>query len=315
MLHITPAADLARPPLVRGLWAVTAVMLLASTIVLITGAAGEESRDHTPAPISSAAGGGGESGPNATSSGAEASVPNGAPGASVPTTASPSSKGKTGGSKAPPASPFVPAARLNGEPSAGTYRYHLQTKSGDDPAEDSDGTTRVEAISADAAGTRQNVTIDGPNGSTRMQTLWQGGTVRVVEQSYKFGSYDATCRWQPELLLRRAGLKAGDQWRGESTCEISVGTNSFTLKIVEDAKVAKQETIAVGGRELKVFVIDRTSTQTADKIAFKGTTRTTERFAPDVGLVARAHAEGSYTAFGRSGSYTTDQVLLDSQPS
>lgn len=313
MLQNPPASGFAPTPLIRLLWVAMSVVLISSVSVLITGAAVDEGAERAQ---QSERDGGGDA-PGAQGGGGDVGAPQGsattapaaAPGPPVPTTA----PAKQGSAAAPSGAPAAP--RLNGEPLAGTYRYRTTTKIGDEPPENGEGTTRFETTGTEASGTHQRVTAQQGEMGSAQETVWSKGTMHVVEQTFDFGGMGGRCRWEPPLLMHQAPMKTGSSWRGESTCKVTVNANTFTVHMVEDAKVVGAETIKVGGVDVKVFVIERSSTQTAKEGGYRGTNRTTERFSSELGLVARAHAEGTFTAFGRSSNYTSDQELVSTKPS
>ena len=114
-------------------------------------------------------------------------------------------------------------------------------------------------------------------------------------------SFQANCDWEPDVKDLAFPLRQGATWNWKSTCESKSENLDIKQTWEGTARVTGVETASVGGKEVRVLVIERQSVRTADSTfrrqgrEFKNNTRVEEKtrqlYAPSVALTVRSDTD------------------------
>ena len=153
------------------------------------------------------------------------------------------------------------------------------------------------------------------SGNADKERAWrQNGMFVTAESGGGSGqdgeSFNSSCDWQPDVQELEFPLQQGAAWSWNSTCESK--SENFDIKQTwrGDARVTGVETATVGGREVRVLVIERRSERQGEftmrrdgresrgKTTLQETTR--QLYAPSVALSVRSDSD-------MKGSFESDQ--------
>lgn len=283
---------------------------------------------------------GGESTTTTTALGAPP-APGGGPSPGAPgEQPAPPPPGQPGSAPAPGAAPPPPAATsdLNSLPERpsptrpGTYTYRNkfdgQASSGTfttQVQDDNESTFRYESAPAVNGETRDREKVESSgssggfnfSGNADSERAWRPNGMFITAESGSgnsgAGEFSASCDWEPDVQALAFPLRQGARWAWNSACESR--SEDFDLKQTwrGEARVTGVETASVGGREVRVLVIERKSERVTDftfreegretkgKSTIQETTR--QLFAPSVTLTVRTDSDlkGAFESPGQPG--------------
>ena len=144
------------------------------------------------------------------------------------------------------------------------------------------------------------------SGTGDRQRAWRTNGMFVTTESGGGSSeggeeVTASCDWEPDIQELAFPLRQGASWSWDSTCESKSENFDSSQRWRGQARVTGVQTASVGGREVRVLVIERQSERTADstyrqdgremksKSVFQETTR--QLFAPSVALTIRTDTD------------------------
>lgn len=329
------------------------IKVLAALIALQVGVGGVALATVEDTPSTTAV----ESSATTTTTPGDASVPGGTPvpgGPSeqpAPAPGQPGSAPAAGGATAPPAG----AADLNALPERpsptrpGQYTYKTKSDANATAGtfttqinDERDVNVRYESVppangeQRDREKTESSGSSGGFNfsGNSDRERAWRSNGVFTTSESGG-GSSDGgeeisgSCDWDPDVQDLAFPLRDGASWTWDSKCDMRSENMSGTQTWRGEARVTGVETASVGGREVRVLVIERRSEKVSDvtyrqegreskgRSTFQETTR--QLFAPSVSLTVRSDTDfkgtfegGQPGASGRfEGKTETELVSLD----
>ena len=259
-----------------------------------------------------------------------------APGEPAATPESPNPAGEP----APEATtPAAPAANLDSlperptPPRPGAYRYRSkfdgQFSAGTfttQAKENRETTLRYETAPAvnGEARDRERTQQEGSNGGG-MNFSGQADRERAWRQNGMFvtgeaaggdsdaGSFEADCNWEPDVQELAFPLREGASWEWNSSCESSSENMDSKQTWRGAARVTGQKVASVGGKDVRVLVIERRSERTMD-FTFRQDGResrgsstfqetTVQLYAPSVALSVRIDTDvkGTFESPGQPG--------------
>lgn len=144
-------------------------------------------------------------------------------------------------------------------PAAGTYRYEVvRIRDGESETFEETRTFEVVASDADVSRLRLGVTTDGQQQVSILQ--WSGDTVTVRSTRLPTASGPGSeCTWDPPIV-EFGPLVAGSAWDVASTCTSDVAGVPSTFTVTGTGQVVTELTIEVGGRDVRVWRIERVRT-------------------------------------------------------
>lgn len=224
--------------------------------------------------------------------------------------------------------------RSDAQASAGTFTTQID--------DERDVTVRYESAppangeQRDREKTESSGSSDGFNfsGNSDRDRAWRSnGLFTTAESGGGSGEggeeVNAACDWEPDVQDLAFPLRQGASWSWDSTCETRSENYDSSQRWRGEARVTGVQTASVGGREVRVLVIERRSERTGDstfrqegremkgRTTFQETTR--QLFAPSVALTVRTDTDfkGSFEggqpgASGRfEGKIETELLSLD----
>lgn len=283
----------------------------------------------------------------------------GAPGA-PPEGAAP---GQPGGAPAPGGAVAPPAASADlnalperpAPPRPGTYRFKSKSD-----GRASFGTYTTEFRGDEETETRYESVAPGPGGEVRdreaaeqsgsgggfnfsgsgaRERSWRADGMFVTAESGGSSAggdegsenFQAACDWQPDLIVLAFPLKEGTNWKWNTSCESKSENLDMKQRYSGSARVTGTRTASVGGREIKVIVIERQSVRDVETTfrregqEYQGDTHVEETatllFASSVALPVRTESkfkgtQSSAQAPGQQGKFegTSITELLSLDP-
>lgn len=144
-------------------------------------------------------------------------------------------------------------------PAAGTYRYEVvRIRDGESETFEETRTFEVVTSEAEVSRLRLGVTTDGQQQVSILQ--WSGDTVTVRSTRLPTASGPGSeCTWDPPIV-EFGPLVAGSTWEVASSCTADVAGVPSTFTVTGTGQVVAELTIEVGGRDVRVWRIERVRT-------------------------------------------------------
>jgi hypothetical protein len=205
---------------------------------------------------------------------------------------------------------------------AGTYRYHVSTKSSQGDNEE-DAPLKVEDLAAGPNGPRQRHTLTTKQGDQVDEMSWRSGGVYLDRETFNIAGTATDCDWNPDILTLAEPVAVGRAWTSKSHCSATAHTRDYgdfplDLNITLTGKVSGTERVQVGTDLVDVWVVTGT-------IDIKGTSSGSEvlnekgtyisKFAPKAGLEVARHDDLQITSPQGNDHAVSDRRLLSLQPS
>lgn len=260
----------------------------------------------------------------------------GAPGAQpvAPAPGQPGSAPAAGSQPAPPASSAdlnsLPERPTPTRPGAYTYRTKMDGRASastftTEMKEEGESTTRYESAPPAGAEQRDRELSESSGDSGGMsfsgqadrERAWRGDGMFVTRESGAGEgggeSFEASCDWEPDVKELAFPLRQGAAWNWKSACESKSEKMDIKQTWEGTARVTGVQTASVGGKEVRVLVIERQSVRTADTTfrrdgrEFQANSRFEEKtrqlYAPSVALTIRTDTEikGTFESPGQPG--------------
>jgi len=247
---------------------------------------------------------------------AKQSAASASPGASS-TPGSSASPGNTNGasSNKATAAPGLPrAAPLSGPiattgtpPKTGTYTFNVTL--------DAKRSTRDVVVTSEggsAAATKQGEKTSSDSASSTQHVIWRKDGKYLADIATKQGSNNYDCNFEPDLVEYKFPLKVGAKWSGTSSCTLTIGAVKVKSTIHETATVTGKGEVTIGGRRVKVWIINQVLDSSSEygTRKYSGQSKRATQYAPEVGLAVR-YSENS-TSGDRSSNATYE--LQSTQP-
>ena len=167
------------------------------------------------------------------------------------------------------------------------------------------------------------------SGNADRERAWRGNGMFITTENSGGGgggeSVQSSCDWEPDVQELAFPLKQGTTWSWNSSCESK--SENFDSKQTwrGQARVTGVQTASVGGREVRVVVIERKSErvveftmrrdgrETKGKSTFQETTR--QLFASSVALTVRTDTDmrGSFESPGQPGGSGQFEGKMESE--
>lgn len=191
-------------------------------------------------------------------------------------------------------------------PAEGRYTYRLTSPESDNVIErflDVHDTRLPDGRPDRFGSVRQVFTWSIGDDATRQVVAWLGeGLFVEVEQRARGSEAAPLCDWGPDYLQYPLPLEEGASWEVETACEAAGGRTERTIT----SRATDSGTVRVDGRSIPVLVVERTETTTRfvldenlGAIELAGESfETTDRFAPDRGLLLRSEGTRRSTVQG-----------------
>ena len=167
------------------------------------------------------------------------------------------------------------------------------------------------------------------SGNADRERSWRGDGMYITSESGGGSgggeSFDSSCDWQPDVKELAFPLKQGAAWTWDSTCESRSENFDSKQSWRGEARVTGVQTASVGGREVRVLVIERKSERVVDftmrregretkgKSTFQETTR--QLYAPSLALTVRTDTDlkGSFESPGQPGGSGQFQGKMETE--
>lgn len=289
---------LAKPAVQRGLYALVALLVVASIAALLTVRnrdADEPKRSEVAASSSTTTAAGDDDGdatadPSASPSdnpdgeGAVAGAAPAGPGATTPQ-GGPAPAGEAGKPASGDPGGVVP-------PKPGRYPYtSTRTTEGQPGSPATSFDVEVTTTSSSAGGeVRQTFTEKRKDAEPSQRVIWRGDSRLEDAFVVTAGDDRFECDWAPDERVLALPLRTGASWQSNATCSINTGTTVFEVKRADTARVSGTRRVAVGGTEVDVWVVERTTTDvtTRSRVETNRQDHTIEQlWAPAQGLLVR----------------------------
>ncbi|HUR50017.1 MAG TPA: hypothetical protein VMY88_10900 [Acidimicrobiales bacterium] len=219
--------------------------------------------------------------------------------------------------------------KFDGHASAGTFTTQVQ--------DESDSTFRYESAPPANGETRDREKSESSgssggfdfSGNADRERSWRQNGMFITAESGGGGgggeSFNASCDWEPDVQDLAFPLKQGATWTWNSTCESRSENFDSNQSWRGEARVTGQQTASVGGREIRVLVIERKSERVVDftmrrdgretkgKSTIQETTR--QLYAPSVALTVRTDTDlkGAFESPGQPGGSGQFQGKAESE--
>ena len=207
--------------------------------------------------------------------------------------------------------------KMDGRASASTFTTEMK--------EESESTLRYESAPAAGAEQRDRELTESSSdaggmsfsGQADRERAWRGDGMYVTRE---FGSgegggesFEANCDWEPDVKELAFPLRQGATWSWKSSCESKSEKMDVNQTWEGTARVTGVQTASVGGREVRVLVIERQSVRTANttlrregreyQANSKFDEKTRQLYAPSVALTVRTDTEikGTFESPGQPG--------------
>lgn len=274
-------------------------------------------------------------------------TPGAAPEAPPPAPGQPGSAPAPGGGTPPPAAtadlnalperPTPPRpgsytyrTKFDGQASAGTFTTQV--------TDEGDSTFRYESAPAVNGETRDREKTESSgssggfdfSGNADRERAWRPNGMFITSESGGGGgeggeSFNASCDWEPDVQDLAFPLKQGAVWTWNSSCESRSENFDSNQTWRGEARVTGVQTASVGGREVRVLVIERKSERVVDftmrrdgrenkgKSTIQETTR--QLFAPSVALTVRTDTDlkGAFESSSQPGGSGQFQGKAESE--
>jgi len=219
--------------------------------------------------------------------------------------------------------------KFDGQASAGTFTTQVN--------EDEETTIRYEPAPAVNGETRDREKSESSgssdgfdfSGNADKERAWRANGMFITAESGGGSgggeSFNASCDWEPDIQDLAFPLKQGAIWSWNSTCESK--SENFDSKQTwrGEARVTGVKTASVGGREVRVLLIERKSERTNDftvrqdgretkgKSTFQETTQ--QLYAPSIALTVRTDTDvrGSFESSGQPGGSGQFEGKMESE--
>ena len=208
-------------------------------------------------------------------------------------------------------------SKFDGQASAGTFTTQVN--------DEDEATLRYESAPPVDGETRDHEKAESSgssggfdfSGNADRERAWRSNGMFITADSGGGGgggeSFSASCDWQPDVQELAFPLKQGAAWTWNSTCESRSENFDSNQSWRGEARVTGVQTASVGGREVRVLVIERKSErvieftmrrdgrETKGKSTIQETTR--QLYAPSVALTIRTDTDmkGSFESPGQPG--------------
>jgi hypothetical protein len=246
-------------------------------VALLAGACGGSKQAATQTASSSS--------PGSTQGPGAASASPGKSSAGSKTTASPAAAIPT------PAPATGAVAATASPPQTGTYTYKV-TFNGNT----STRKTTITSEGGSSSGAKQAETATAGNASATQHVVWTSGGKYLADTVSTQGSNRFDCDWKPDMIEYQFPMRTGAHWTQTTSCTVTFGATKVTSQVHNDATVRGNGQVTIGGRTVKVWVIEtKITTKSSDgtHTTTAQATRTTQ-FSPEVGLAVR------YTETGKT---------------
>lgn len=207
--------------------------------------------------------------------------------------------------------------KFDGQASAGTFTTQVR--------DDSEATVRYEGAPAVNGETRDREKTESSgssggfnfSGNADRERAWRTNGMFITAESGGGSSggesFNASCDWEPDVQELAFPLKQGAAWAWNSNCESRSENFDSKQNWRGEARVTGVQTANVGGREVRVLVIERKSErvveftsrrdgrETKGKSTIQETTR--QLYAPSVALTVRTDTDmkGAFESPEQSG--------------